>query len=105
MLTRSACRGRGSGSAYAKVDRRVGDWAVAAAGAALDVRDGAITYAGLALAAVGGDMTVASTSRVGGRADPAKLFKAAAARSPPSSATRSPTSGAPRSTSATSPAS
>ena len=44
---------RRSGSAYAKVDRRVGDWAVAAAGAALDVEDGVITYAGIALTAVG----------------------------------------------------
>jgi carbon-monoxide dehydrogenase medium subunit len=44
---------RRSGSAYAKVDRRVGDWAVAAVGAALDTRDGVITYAGLALTAVG----------------------------------------------------
>ena len=49
---------RRSGSAYAKVDRRVGDWAIAAAGAALDVRDGVITYAGLALTAVGGGLTV-----------------------------------------------
>jgi carbon-monoxide dehydrogenase medium subunit len=47
------------GSAYAKVDRRVGDWAVAAVGAALDLdEDGAITYAGIALTAVGGGVTV-----------------------------------------------
>src|SRR4051794_7019112 len=45
------------GSAYLKVDRRVGDWAVAAVGAALDIEDGKITAAGLALAAVGGDIT------------------------------------------------
>ncbi|MDA0171961.1 xanthine dehydrogenase family protein subunit M [Solirubrobacter taibaiensis] len=49
---------RRSGSAYAKVDRRVGDWAIAAVGAALDVRDGVITHAGLALTAVGGELTV-----------------------------------------------
>src|SRR5215213_526516 len=35
------------GSAYLKVDRRVGDWAVAAAGAALDIEDDTITYAGI----------------------------------------------------------
>jgi aerobic carbon-monoxide dehydrogenase medium subunit len=46
-----------SGSAYAKVDRRVGDWAVVAAGAALTLRHGTIAEAGIALAAVGGDIT------------------------------------------------
>jgi len=46
-----------SGSAYAKVDRRVGDWAVVAAGAALTLRQGTIAEAGIALAAVGGDIT------------------------------------------------
>jgi carbon-monoxide dehydrogenase medium subunit len=46
-----------SGSAYLKVDRRVGDWAVVAAGAALTLDKGAITQAGLALVAVGGDIT------------------------------------------------
>jgi carbon-monoxide dehydrogenase medium subunit len=49
-----------AGSAYLKVDRRVGDWAVVAAGAALTVRDGRIAAAGLALAAVGGDITCAA---------------------------------------------
>jgi carbon-monoxide dehydrogenase medium subunit len=48
-----------SGSAYAKVDRRVGDWAVVAAGASLAIADGKITSAGVALAAVGSK--VAST--------------------------------------------
>jgi carbon-monoxide dehydrogenase medium subunit len=42
-----------SGSAYDKVDRRVGDWAVAAAGASITMSDGMIAAAGLALAAVG----------------------------------------------------
>jgi aerobic carbon-monoxide dehydrogenase medium subunit len=43
-----------SGSAYEKVDRRVGDWAVAAAGASVRLdADGAIADAGVALAAVG----------------------------------------------------
>jgi carbon-monoxide dehydrogenase medium subunit len=49
-------RGR-SGSAYEKVDRRVGDWAVAAAGASLTLADGAIDGSGIALAAVGAGVT------------------------------------------------
>ena len=42
-----------SGSAYEKVDRRVGDWAVAAAGASITLAQGRIAAAGIALAAVG----------------------------------------------------
>ena len=50
-----------AGSAYLKVDRRVGDWAVVAAGAALAIAaDGTIEHAGIALAAAGGDITCAS---------------------------------------------
>ncbi|MGZ4293993.1 MAG: FAD binding domain-containing protein, partial [Solirubrobacteraceae bacterium] len=46
--------GRGAGSAYEKVARRVGDWAVAAAGASLSLDDdGRVAEAGVALAAVG----------------------------------------------------
>jgi carbon-monoxide dehydrogenase medium subunit len=41
-----------SGSAYEKVDRRVGDWAVAAAGASIALAQGTIAAAGIALAAV-----------------------------------------------------
>jgi aerobic carbon-monoxide dehydrogenase medium subunit len=49
-----------SGSAYEKVDRRVGDWAVAAAGAALSLdEDGLIVEAGVALVAVGADIACA----------------------------------------------
>jgi len=48
----------GTGSAYLKVDRRVGDWAVVAAGASIEIVDGRVAGAGLALAAVGGDITV-----------------------------------------------
>jgi carbon-monoxide dehydrogenase medium subunit len=51
--------GRQFGSAYEKVDRRVGDWAVAAAGASLTLEDGVITAAGIALAAVGAEVTCA----------------------------------------------
>jgi aerobic carbon-monoxide dehydrogenase medium subunit len=42
-----------SGSAYEKVDRRVGDWAVAAAGASITLDNSTIAAAGIALAAVG----------------------------------------------------
>jgi carbon-monoxide dehydrogenase medium subunit len=46
-----------AGSAYEKVDRRAGDWAVAAAGASLTVgEDGTIAHAGVGLAAVGGEI-------------------------------------------------
>jgi carbon-monoxide dehydrogenase medium subunit len=51
------------GSAYEKVDRRVGDWAVAAAGAALTLVDGVIDTAGIALAAVGAEVTCAEAQR------------------------------------------
>jgi carbon-monoxide dehydrogenase medium subunit len=49
-----------SGSAYEKVDRRVGDWAVAAAGVSLSLdEDGVIADAGVALAAVGSEIACA----------------------------------------------
>ena len=48
-----------TGSAYEKLDRRVGDWAVVAAGAALELEHGTIARAGVALAAVGGEITSA----------------------------------------------
>jgi carbon-monoxide dehydrogenase medium subunit len=43
----------GAGSAHEKVERRAGDWAVAAASAALWMEDGRIADAGVALSAVG----------------------------------------------------
>jgi carbon-monoxide dehydrogenase medium subunit len=43
----------GGGSAYEKLERRAGDWAVAAAAAAIWIEDGAIADAGVALTAVG----------------------------------------------------
>jgi aerobic carbon-monoxide dehydrogenase medium subunit len=49
----------GCGSAYEKVDRRAGDWAVVAAGASVEIADGAIVRASIALAAAGGDITSA----------------------------------------------
>jgi carbon-monoxide dehydrogenase medium subunit len=43
----------GPGSAYEKVERRAGDWAVAAVGAAIWVAGGVITDAGIGLSALG----------------------------------------------------
>jgi carbon-monoxide dehydrogenase medium subunit len=43
----------GAGSAHEKVERRAGDWAIAAASAAVWLDDGRIADAGIALAAVG----------------------------------------------------
>ena len=43
----------GGGSAHEKVERRAGDWAIAAASAAVWMQDGAIGNAGIALSAVG----------------------------------------------------
>jgi carbon-monoxide dehydrogenase medium subunit len=69
----------GSGSAYLKVDRRVGDWAVVAAGAAIELRDGVIVKAGVALAAAGGDITSSAAEAVLEGERPAKeLFIRAA---------------------------
>jgi aerobic carbon-monoxide dehydrogenase medium subunit len=47
----------GAGSAYEKVERRVGDWAVAASGAAVRLDGGSIAQAGIALTAVGSSVT------------------------------------------------
>ena len=43
----------GAGSAHEKVERRAGDWAIAAASAAVWIDQGAIADVGLALSAVG----------------------------------------------------
>lgn len=46
----------GGGSAYAKVERRAGDWAIAAAGAVVRLAaDGTVAEAGIGLAAVGAE--------------------------------------------------
>ena len=47
----------GAGSAYATVERRVGDWAVASSGAAVRLEGGTIAAAQIALAAVGAGVT------------------------------------------------
>jgi carbon-monoxide dehydrogenase medium subunit len=78
----------GAGSAYEKVDRRAGDWAVAAAGAALTLSpEGTVQSAGIALAAVGADITCAEAEAylTGGpasaeRIDEAAILAAGAAR-------------------------
>jgi carbon-monoxide dehydrogenase medium subunit len=46
-----------TGCAYEKVERRSGDWAVAAAAASVSLSDGTIGRAGIALTAVGADVT------------------------------------------------
>ena len=50
----------GTGSAYEKVARRVGDWSVAAAAAVLQIKQQAITEAGIGLTAVGAEHFVAA---------------------------------------------
>ncbi len=51
---------RESVSAYVKVDRRAGDWAVGAVGAVLTVEDGVVAEAGIGLTALGADRFVAA---------------------------------------------
>ena len=54
-----------SGSSYEKVERRVGDWAVAAAGAAISLADdGSVEAAAIGLTALGLDGTVAEAEAV-----------------------------------------
>jgi carbon-monoxide dehydrogenase medium subunit len=71
----------GAGSAHEKVERRAGDWAIAAASAALWMDAGAIADAGVALGAVG--MTTIHLARaeelLRGRAPSEELFAQAAA--------------------------
>jgi aerobic carbon-monoxide dehydrogenase medium subunit len=70
----------GHGSAYEKVKRRAGDWAIAAAGAALWLRDGEIVDAGVALAAVGAPVASAAAEQaLIGSPPSAELFDRAAA--------------------------
>jgi len=65
-----------AGSAYEKVGRRVGDWAVVAAGASVELeRDGTIARAGLALVAAGGEITShAAEAALAGRPPSSELF-------------------------------
>jgi aerobic carbon-monoxide dehydrogenase medium subunit len=69
-----------TGSAYAKVDRRVGDWAVAAAGASVTLHKGKIARAGVALAAVGSEVTSGDPEQaLVGQAPSDELFAKSAA--------------------------
>jgi aerobic carbon-monoxide dehydrogenase medium subunit len=69
-----------TGSAYAKVDRRVGDWAVAAAGASVTLHKGKIARAGVALAAVGSEVTSGDAEQaLVGQAPSDELFAKSAA--------------------------
>jgi carbon-monoxide dehydrogenase medium subunit len=71
----------GTGSAYEKVSRRVGDWSIAAAGAVLQLTNGTITQAGIGLTAVGAEHFVAAEAEdfLRGRAAGEDAFKNAAA--------------------------
>jgi carbon-monoxide dehydrogenase medium subunit len=70
----------GAGSAHEKVERRAGDWAIAAASAAVWLEGGKIVDAGLALSAVG--LTTIHLARaeelLRGRAPSDELFAEAA---------------------------
>ncbi len=68
-----------SGSAYEKVERRVGDWAVAAAGASIILANGTIGHGGIALAAVGAPITCAEAEQaLAGQKPSDELFAEAA---------------------------
>lgn len=69
-----------TGSAYEKINRRAGDWAVAAAGAALRIEDGSIVDAGIALVAVGSEVgSIAARDVLIGMPPSEELFEEAAA--------------------------
>ena len=71
----------GTGSAYEKVSRRVGDWSIAAAGAVLCLAGHQILQAGLGLTAVGAEHFVAAEAEdyLRGRAADEASFQAAGA--------------------------
>ena len=68
------------GSAYNKVERRVGDWAIAAAGAAVWLEAGAVSDCRIGLTAVGldGDTAHAAEEAVRGRPPSEEVFAEAA---------------------------
>jgi aerobic carbon-monoxide dehydrogenase medium subunit len=70
----------GAGSAYEKVERRAGDWAIAAAGAALWLSGGVISDAGIGLTAVGVDgfRATAAEDALKGKAPSEEAFAEAA---------------------------
>ncbi len=86
----------GTGSAYAKVGRRAGDWAIAAAGASLRLDGDVIVEAGLGLTAVGAPHFAAAEAEDflrGGPATPERFTEAgtiAAAHCSPAADQRGP---------------
>ncbi|GIH90803.1 hypothetical protein Psi01_14330 [Planobispora siamensis] len=82
----------GAGSAYEKVERRVGDWPVAAAGALPRLDGGVAAEAGIGLTAVGAEHFAAPEAEeyLTGRA-PTRRRSPRRAASPPRTATRRPT--------------
>ena len=70
----------GAGNAYEKVERRIGDWAIAAAGVAVWMRDDTIDDVGIGLTAVGLDEGVAQNTQevVRGREPSEELYAEAA---------------------------
>lgn len=67
-----------AGSAYEKVERRVGDWAIAAAGAAVRMEGARIGSAGIALTAVGAEFSPERAQEaVGGQPPSDEAFAAA----------------------------
>ncbi len=66
-----------TGSAYVKVDRRAGDWAVAAAAAAVRIADGVIADAGIGLTAVGPFVAAEAEASLIGRPPTEETFAAA----------------------------
>jgi carbon-monoxide dehydrogenase medium subunit len=72
MLTEVRLRIRpGGGSAYEKVERRAGDWAVAAVGAAVWVEDGTVAECGIGLSALGSDILRGTAAEQALRGQPA----------------------------------
>ena len=97
----------GAGSAHEKVERRAGDWAIAAASAGVWMDGGTIADVGIALSAVG--LTTIHLTRaeelLRGKAPSEELFAQAARDRLGRTARRWPTAAGPSTTSATSPAS
>ena len=97
----------GAGSAHEKVERRAGDWAIAAASAAVWIDGGTIADVGIALSAVG--LTTIHLTRaeelLRGQARRPRSCSRRRARSPRRTAPRAPTAAGRSTTSATSPAS
>ena len=97
----------GGGSAYEKVERRAGDWPVAAAGAAVWLDGDVVADVGIGLTAVGAEHFAAPEAEddAARRGRPPRRTSPRRAGSPRSTATRAPTSAARSTTSGTSPAS